>query len=608
MGMDRTDVTLIQDLHAGRCSRRWLVALFVLVCITMAKLIPSMQSPDEFDHVKRAYLLGKGVFTLQSFEEQGSGGLVDTGLMTYFKAYGVLPYRPHRKLSLEENYAAEAARWTGQREFSAAPGTGYYLPAIYVPQALGLAIGEAAGLTIGNSYDLAVLLTILSCAALLWAAFAIYPANPAVLALLILPMSLFQFASATIDGLSMALTVLSVSLFLRIAHDRRAAAAWLTPVLALVLVVLIGSRIHMLPALLLLGMACFHVRRRSAYVLFALSIVIIAAWLLHAIGSTVDKRVLVGASTSEVALHYLKHPFAFLRVLHATLDRPDLMGFYMSSFVGVLGWLDASFRPEVYRLALAALVVIGVLSLSLRRLRTEWPPRAMLLFCAVASVLMTFFALLVTWNKHPADVILGVQGRYFTLPMILLAYAIAAGKGAFEGVARKGAAVVLAALAYLSVTATVSLMLGRYYQSFAPIESASVSVSPTPPLSPDNPITVAMSPRYLAHQREITRLGINFGTHMRTNRGAAELQLSTPDGATVRVPIDLPALKDNEYALLDVPKGSYVAGKIVSVTGGGVSAWQATPTTGGAPSTCMVYLYADGTSQFTEGCPVPSLR
>lgn len=608
MEMGRHDITPRHDMRDGRCSRRWLIGMFVLVCIAMAKLIPSMQSPDEFDHVKRAYLLSKGAFTLQASEDKGSGGMVDTGLLSYFNAYSVLPYRPHRKLSLEENYAAEAARWTGQREFSAAPGTGYYLPAIYVPQALGLAIGEAAGLTVGASYDLAVLLTILSCALLLWTAFAVYPTNPVVLALLILPMSIFQFASATIDGLSMALTVLSVSVFLRITQERHAAPAWMVPTLALALIVLIGSRVHMLPALLLLGMASFYVRRKTAYALFVLSMLIIAAWLLHAIGSTVDKRVLVGASTSEVGLHYLKHPFAFLRVLHATLSRPDLLGFYQSSFVGVLGWLDASFSPPFYRLAMMALVVIGVLSLSLRRLRTEWPPRALLVFCAVASVLMTFLALLVTWNKHPADVILGVQGRYFTLPMIMLAYAVAAGMGAFEGIARKGAAVVVVALAYLSITATISLMLGRYYLSFAPIESAAVSVSPTPPLSPENPITVGMSQRYLAHQREISRLGINFGTHLRTNQGAAELQLATPDGAVVRVPIALAELKDNEYALFDVPKGPYVSGRIVSVTGGGVSAWQATPASGGTPATCMVYIYADATSQFTEGCPVPNFR
>ncbi|WFC68438.1 DUF2142 domain-containing protein [Achromobacter denitrificans] len=604
MGMNRLDMTSPQELRDGSCSRRWLIALFVLTCVTMATLIPSMQSPDEFDHVKRAYLLGKGAFTLQASADQGSGGMVDTGLLSYFNAYGVLPYRPHRKLSLEESFAAETARWTGQREFSAAPGTGYYLPAIYIPQALGLMVGEATGLTIGASYDLAVLLTILSCGLLLWAAFWIYPVNPAVLALLILPMSLFQFASSTIDGLSMALTVLSVSLFLRIAQDRRAAAAWLMPALTLALIVLIGSRVHMLPALLMLAMACFYVRTKSSYYLFILAIAIIAAWLLHAMGSTVDKRVLIGASTAEVGLHYLKHPVDFLRVLGATLKRPDLREFYTHSFIGVLGWLDASFRPEVYRLALLALAAIGILSLSFRRLRMDWPSRAALLLCAVASVFMTFLALLVTWNKHPADVVLGVQGRYFALPMILLAYALGASKGAFEGLARKGAAVVLVALMYLSITATVSLMLGRYYQSFAPIESVSVSVSPTPPLSPANPLRVSMSFRYLADQREISRLGINFGTHMRTNRGEAELQLLTPAGETVRVPIALPELKDNEYALLDVPQGRYVSGRIVSITGGGVSVWQATPA-GGGPATCMVYVYVDGSSQFTEGCPTP---
>jgi len=589
---------------SARTTQRWLVVLFVLVCIIFAKVIPPMQSPDEFDHVKRAYLLGKGVLMLEASESHGSGGHVDTGLLSYFGSYGMLPYQPARKLSQEEAYTANSIKWSGITEFSAAPGTGYYLPLIYVPQAIGLAIGQVADLTIAGSYSLARILNIVCGALLLLAAFRLYPTNPWVLALLVLPMSLFQFASATIDGLSLSLTIFAVSAFLRIARDRTQTPMWLLYVLALSLIALISSRVHMLPMVALLFAAGFYSKRRLAFVIFALSLVVIGAWLYLAMSTTLDKRVTVGAGAGEVIGFYLQHPIQFLRVVHATLADPNLMRFYWHSFVGVLGWLDTSFTIQTYGLIGALIIATAVLSISWKSLRTEWVARTLLLACAAGAVLLTFIALLVTWNKHPAHQILGVQGRYFALPMVLIAYALAAGTGTFQGVVRKIAAVSLLLLAYVSITATLSLLLTRYYQTFNPIEPVTAAVRATPPLGPENPIAIEMSQRHLDDSRELVGLGIDFGTYARKNQGLGELQLQSVTGQVIRKSFDLSVLQDNQYAVFYFQPGLYTKGTIVSLAGGGVSVWEA-QMSNGYLNTCLVYMYADGKKKFTEGCPIP---
>jgi uncharacterized membrane protein len=588
----------------ARISQRWLVALFVLVCIVFAKVIPPMQSPDEFDHVKRAYLLSKGVLVLEPSASHGSGGHVDTGLLSYFGAYGMLPYQPARKLSQEEMYTADGVKWSGKTEFSAAPGTGYYLPLIYVPQALGLTIGEMANLTVADSYDLARVLNIVCSALLLLAAFRLYPTNPWVLAVLVLPMSLFQFASATIDGLSLSLTIFAVSAFLRIARERTQTPAWLLCVLALSLVALISSRVHMLPMVALLLAAGFYSRQRVAFVLFAMSLAIIGAWLYLAMSTTLDKRVAIGAGAGEVIGFYLQHPIQFLRVLHATLVDRDLIRFYWHSFVGVLGWLDTSFTIQTYGLYGALIIGIGMLSISWKNLRTEWLARALLLACAASAVLLTFIALLVTWNKHPAHQVLGVQGRYFALPMVLIAYALAAGKDTFQGFARKVAAAGLLLLAYISITSTLSLLLNRYYQTFNPIEPVTAALRATPPLGPESPIAIEMSQRHLNDPRELVGLGIDFGTYARTNQGIGELQLQSVTGQVIRQSFDLGTLQDNQYAEIYFPPGLYTKGTIVSLAGGGVSVWEA-QMSNGYLNTCLIYIYADGKKRFTEGCPIP---
>ncbi|MEG1454680.1 MAG: hypothetical protein RSC66_03800, partial [Comamonas sp.] len=42
---------------------------------------------------------------------------------------------------------------------------------------------------------------------------------------------------------------------------------------------------------------------------------------------------------------------------------------------------------------------------------------------ALLSILATFTALLISWTPHPATIVHGIQGRYFIVPFLLLAYA-----------------------------------------------------------------------------------------------------------------------------------------------------------------------------------------
>jgi hypothetical protein len=55
--------------------------------------------------------------------------------------------------------------------------------------------------------------------------------------------------------------------------------------------------------------------------------------------------------------------------------------------------------------------------------------RLVLALCALASCLLAFMLMLVTWSPFPADLIEGVQGRYFIAPALVLAYAAGAWLG-----------------------------------------------------------------------------------------------------------------------------------------------------------------------------------
>ena len=117
-----------------------IIGMLVIGCSILSVIIPPFQSPDEHDHIKRAYLLSKGVLVLDRPEGTSSGGYVDSGLLNFMAVIGVV----HRKLSAKEVSSWSTIEWSGNRIYSPAPGAGYYFPAIYFPQALGLWVGEQA--------------------------------------------------------------------------------------------------------------------------------------------------------------------------------------------------------------------------------------------------------------------------------------------------------------------------------------------------------------------------------------------------------------------------------------------------------------------------------
>jgi hypothetical protein len=84
-----------------------LLSALVASIIIFSTLIPPFQSPDEFEHIKRAYLLTTGDIVLKTQGAESSGGQINTGLLEYLKQYEPYPFQPDQKITKDFTKAAE---------------------------------------------------------------------------------------------------------------------------------------------------------------------------------------------------------------------------------------------------------------------------------------------------------------------------------------------------------------------------------------------------------------------------------------------------------------------------------------------------------------------
>lgn len=578
-----------------------ILLLVVVLALVFSAVTPPFQSPDEPAHLQRAYLLTKGRIFLEVRPGHGVGGEIDTGLVSYINIFTKLAFHPERKISKQEETTAALIDWTEQSAFSHIPGTGYYFPLAYAPQALALIIGKTSGLTVKNSYYLARILVLSFSVFILSLAFTVFAPNTFLLGLFLIPMSIFQLASASLDAFTFALTILCLSLFMRGYLISHSFPLWMTYILAITVFVLTTSRIHLLP-FLILPLLVWFIRRNSILLWqFIIVSVLSVTWTVAAAKSTYIRNA-TESSTSDAIAFYLTYPEMMGSALLNTISSPEYLRAYWISFIGILGWLDTGLESYVYYVISLSLIVCAIFSTSLSTLRMDWHLRIILGIICLSSTLLVFLALLVTWNPIPADVITGVQGRYFINSMFIIGYALSGCSSGFREPWRKAAIVPLLIIVVVVSYSVPKTLLDRFSLAFHEAPDLGIKMVPSPALDANVPIVVRMTARHQAEGRELARIGVMFGTHARENPGDAELRLKGPNASEFVLQFSLSALIDNKYQFFDLDEKHYSSGEISSITGSGVSTWE-THYNDGHINTCIMYGYGDGDKAFTPGCP-----
>lgn len=428
--------------------------IFSVCCVVSVILIPPFQSPDEFNHIKRAYAFSNGVF-LNDIESNASGGLIDDNLKKYMEFFSYLPHHPEEKINKDILNDARSLYWSDARSFSEFSNTALYFPLAYLPQTIALTIGKVFNFSINYSYYLARIFSLLTILLFIYIAFRIYEPHPVVYFLLMMPISIFQCGSATADGIIFSMIILISSIFMAIGkngYNRR-----LFLLMCFFIFIFTTHRINFY-LLTFIPIILFLNEKRKIYIvssiLLSLSVLL---WIFAAMKYTALPNRPV--SMFDIAFYYISNPIKTIELFVNTITSDFIVKFYIKSFVGYIGWLDFAISYEKIRNILICISLVFIAFSKIKKLNIE---KITALIIALISILTMYFIILVQWTDFPnATYIEGVQGRYFIPIIIMVSYTFAGIN--YSKLKNRVFFIVFPLYCFYSMHSLVSAILSRYY-------------------------------------------------------------------------------------------------------------------------------------------------
>jgi hypothetical protein len=435
----------------------WLFLIYALpgvifLSITMAPF----QVADERAHMMRADQVARGTMVSSRF-----GGAIDRGLVTLGALYETMWFHPEIKQTAELARQAGAVRWQGAQGHVDFQNTAQYGPFLYLPQAAAIGLGRLAGLRVAQTLVLTRLLNALSACGLGFFALMICRRGRALtFAVLLLPMTLSELASASQDALLISLSIFVVALASRILTERRHASASEFAVFAFAVMATTLARPSQI-ALALLAPAFVRWRDpqwRTKLPIAAVAAVLVLIWMRLLV--RLVPPVPSDQSAALQASHLIAHPFALVAVMANTFIANH--EWLWRTVIGHLGWTDAP-MPAWYYMAATIAFVFAVIAPGNRGPILR--PALLAIVTLAGLITATCLVLYLSWTPVDSPRINGLQGRYILPVLPLVGWLAPAYRPRLEQTLARAWYPVLI-FPVVTLAALPSVIMERYYGSW----------------------------------------------------------------------------------------------------------------------------------------------
>ncbi len=398
-------------------------------------ITPPMQSPDEVEHLYRAYQVSQ--FNIKADPVgKGYGGtlpvtIVDSATILKNSVAG----QPHKvfdtKLLGFVSRTPLSPRYQEEIRFD---NTAIYSPVPYLPQAFGIGVARLLHLNPLLVIYFGRLANLVAFIALLYVAIRMTPIGKwAFVAIALNPVSLFLASTLSSDAMAIGLISLFIAIVLKLRTCTKQLSYKYVAALSILVVMICLTKNIYIPLVLLLILVPRNVL--AVYKVAAMmggAILVGLLWnvMILPIAQNIPSYFAIPGTinTSAQISYVLHHPFGFLRIMANNLVGQQ-SSIAAPSYDGVFGWLDTPNPYWVDLIYMLILVVAAFYREESKKILESITKNVRLLFLllALGSSIALYVTLYVGYSTVGSVVVQGVQGRYFIPLTFLLVPVLATG-------------------------------------------------------------------------------------------------------------------------------------------------------------------------------------
>ena len=409
--------------------------IFLVSCLFWGILFlflnPPFQAPDEDAHFFKMYGYTSGSLNFRKLSNY-SGQILPESLINIQKYYSSAKYDKKTKTSLKELKIVSEQKLEKQNTKFLKFIPSWYTPLSYFPSFIVLWI-----MKILNVKPLMMIYILRFCSLLVYlsltyAAICLMPFKKWLLALIaFLPLSVYQAASISTDGLTIGLGFLLAAYTLKLKFDEnpenkiglKQIFVW-----GFIFIYLCFCKYAYFPLgllYLILPQERFEDKKhylKGFLIINLINLFLILVFLAANFWITKDVITELTAKTGSkiiILTDILKNPFEYLKNVAYTTNKR--FGFYLCNVVSSFGWtytMMPAFLTKIYYILLFLAVFYD------RKMKEEIPlkDKSIFILSVLFSYLVIITSVLLLYQRYP--LILGVQGRYLTifLPLIFLLF------------------------------------------------------------------------------------------------------------------------------------------------------------------------------------------
>lgn len=392
----------------------------IIIGVFYALVMPIGFAPDEANHFRRAYEISMGHLVSDKTKDGVGGRKLPSSINDVFS------FKVTKSKYKDVSNIVKKSNNNKKKDFQTFANTSLYSAICYLPQTIGILIGRLLHLPMLFIVYLARLFNLAIWIAIIYFAIKRIPISKYTLMLIAFaPISMQAAASCQADAVTNAVAFALIAITLSKIKTKTKITKKEGIIISFLAILMSMCKIVYIPICLLLFLIpkeCFN-NNKDKFMkigLLALFVVLInIIWL--AISSTYLVEFQSGVNSSEQVKLILTHPIYYANVLFSTYNQ-NFLYYYMTSLGQYLGYFHIQLSDLYIFFYSIFIMYTFICENSKNKLILDKKSKLLIIFIIVVCILLISTSLYVQWTAVGANLISGIQGRYFIplIPMALL--------------------------------------------------------------------------------------------------------------------------------------------------------------------------------------------